>query len=241
MNEQAITVIDNNPLAIIANGVDKGFDANQLAKLVDLYERVEAINSKRAYQEAMQSCQADLQSVVTDSQNKHTGSTYVDLGTLIHKIKPVYTKWGFSLSFFEQPTEKPGWIRCCVDVMHNRGWRETKWIDLPADGTGASGGRSSMNPVQGVGSTHTYARRYLTYDVFNIIVADTDLDGNLQEPTLNDEQVKLIERLLLESETDRKKFFEWAGCERVEDMLQKRFVNARDMLNKKIAKARAAK
>lgn len=238
MNEIEVKPVENNPLAIIASGVEKGFAADQLAKLVDLYERVEGINAKKAYQQAMQACQAEMQTVVKDMTNKHTNSRYVDLGTLVHKIKPVYTKHGFSLSFGEAVCDKPSVIRSVVDVMHTGGWRETKWCDLPVDGSGSQGGRSGMNAVQGVGSTHTYARRYLIYDVFNLVIADSDLDGNSIEPTLNDEQRETLERLLLEAEQDIPKFLAWAGVDEVAKIEQRKFPNARDFLQRKIAKAK---
>lgn len=240
---RAIASVENNPLAIIANAVEKGFDADQLGKLVDMHERIEAMNAKRAYQESMTACQQELQTIVKTAANTHTKSSYAELGNLIHQIKPIYTRHGFSFSFSQMGIAPPkdGWMRIVCDVMHNRGHREQKWLDLPIDGAGAKGGATAMNAVQGVGSTFTYGQRYLTMKIFNLSLSNEDLDGNLPEPALNDEQRRMIEKLLLESEQDMVTFLKWAQVEKVADMPQRLYVNARDHLNAKIKAKQAEK
>lgn len=171
--------IENNPLAIIANAVEKGMDADQLAKLVDLHERIEKMNAGRAYQEAMKACQSEMPRILKDRENPHARSKYADLGNLISQIEPIYTKHGFSISFYEGESNKPEWMRVMCDIMHERGHREVKWLDLPYDGRGSQGGKSSMNAVQAVGSTKSYGRRYLLGDIFNLAITSEDTDGHL--------------------------------------------------------------
>ena len=234
-----MTRVDNNPLAVIANAVEKGMDADQLGKLVDLHERIEKMNSLRAYQESMCACQADMQSIVKEAENKHTKSKYALLEHIVHAIKPIYTKHGFSLSFHQGELTRDGWMRILADVMHTRGHREVKFLDLPIDGTGAKGGNSAMNAVQGVGSTTTYGKRYLTCEIFNLVVAGMDLDGNNNEPTLTQEQIDLIEKMMDEAEADKAKFLAWAAISRVADLPQAKFPTARGFLQDKIDKLRA--
>ena len=228
-----------DPLGLIAMAIEKGMDPDRMTKLYDLHERHEKDKSLKAYQRAMNACQEEMPAILKDKQNLHTKSKYPDLGAIIHKIKPVYTKHGFSLSFHEGETPKAGFLRCICDVMHVDGHREMKWMDLPIDGTGAKGGATAMNPLQGVGSTHTYGERYLTCKIFNLPVAETDLDGN-NGATISDESVQWADQALNDCRADRGKFFKWAGVSSLEEITQAKWPVVRDMLSKKLKDAEAA-
>jgi hypothetical protein len=185
-------------LATIDAAIEKGCDAEQLGKLLDVYERYQRNEALRAYQEAMCACQAEIPLVLTDAENKHTKSRYRTLGTLIHKIKPIITKHGFSLSFHQGDMQTPreGWVRIVCDSMHKAGHREVKFLDLPIDGQGAKGGATAMNGNQGVGSTTSYGERYLTCKIFLVPIADDDLDGNLPTDLIDEDQIAEINDLL---------------------------------------------
>lgn len=56
--------------------------------------------------------------------------------------------------------------------------------DFPLYKAGAKG-NDNKTAIQATGSTFSYARRYLTYLIFNLTVADEDTDGNGTEPTFS--------------------------------------------------------
>lgn len=165
-------------LSIIANAVSRGMGADELGKLVDLHERIEKMRAQREYQQAMTACQHEMPAIFKDKENPHTRSRYADLGSLLRQIGPIYTKHGFSLSFSDGPPPREGWIQIVCDIMHEGGHREVKTRSLPLDGVGSQGGRSAMSPVQSIGSTLSYGRRYLVGDIFNLAITSEDNDGN---------------------------------------------------------------
>lgn len=166
-----------NPLMLLHLAVEKGMDPAQLKALVDLHEQWRAARANEAFSASMNACQAEMPTAVRDARNEHTKSTYIRLETINHVAKPIYTKHGFALSFAEADSSVTGFKRTICDVRHIAGHRERYHIDLPIDGTGAKGGASSMNAVQGCISTGSYGLRVLVCRIFNITVADTDLDG----------------------------------------------------------------
>lgn len=174
-----------NPLMLMQQAIDRGVDPAALKQLVDLQEQWRSARAKEAFAVAMNAVQIEMPCIVRDAENKHTQSRYVLLETLIHQVRPVYTKHGFSLSFSEGESKIGGWHRHICLVRHIDGHSESHYIDLPVDGVGAKGGKSSMNEVQGAISAGTYGQRILTCRVFNIVIADSDLDGAAPNPPAN--------------------------------------------------------
>ena len=62
-------------------------------------------------------------------------------------------------------------------LSHERGYKRTFHIDMPADGKGAQG-RDVMTRTHATGSAVSYGRRYLLLMIFNIAVGGEDDDGN---------------------------------------------------------------
>lgn len=166
-----------NPLTLIARAVERGMDPMQLKALIDLQHQWEAGLARKAYAQAMVECQSEMPCIVRDGWNDHTKSRFARLETISQQAKPIYQQHGFALEFSEGEASKAGYKRIVCKVIHRDGHSEQKWIEFPIDGTGAKGGKSSMNEVQGCVSTDTYGKRVLTCNVFNITIADTDLDG----------------------------------------------------------------
>lgn len=226
-----------NPMEVIQRAIDSNVDAANLERLIAMYERIEKMNAERAYNASMRDCQAELFNVVHDSKNTHNNSTFAELSTVITRLKPIWTHHGFAISFYEGEPMKKEWIRVCADVMHVGGHTKLHYIELPVDGQGSQGSRSGMNPVQGVGSSHSYARRYLIFDIFNLSHSERDLDGVGVEVTVNDDQAEWIHKMLNETGADVEGFMRWAGVAKVEELPQARFVDAKRLLLKKKEKA----
>lgn len=177
---------DLTPLMLIQRAVEQGTDPAQLKALIDLQEQWRAARAKEAFAAAMTAVQAEMPCVVRDARNEQTKSTYVRLETITHRAKPILTANGFSLSFSEDQSDKADFKRIVCLVRHSQGHSERHWIDLPLDGKGAKGNPiGQMNPVQAAISTGSYGQRVLTCRIFNITVADTDLDGEVPNPPAN--------------------------------------------------------
>ncbi len=203
----------SNPLTLLQAMVDKGVDPQALRQMMDLSERWEANQSRKAFQLAMTNAQRDMQAVVKDKENKHTHSMYAALESVQEMARPVYTRHGFSLSFGQEPPPKEGWLRFVCTVRHQDGHSERFQGDYPQDGFGAKGG-ANMNAVQGVVSSGSYMQRDMLRLIFNLTIAGADQDGNLIAVRVGPEEIKALNGLLEDCRNaglavDHAKFLKW--------------------------------
>lgn len=207
--------VRTDPETLLANWVNSG---RSLAEAKELFDLVNAVRKERAiaaYHRDMLAAQAEMPVVVHDSKNAFLKASYVKLEGIQAVCKPIYTKHGFALSWGEEPGAEPGLVRIVCDVLHREGHSKRHQGDYPIDGTGAKGG-SNMNPLQGRVSSNTYAQRDMLRSIFNITIADKDLDGNKPTPTLSEGQIGEIHAIIDKIEAaglkhDHKKFLEFWG------------------------------
>jgi hypothetical protein len=75
-------------------------------------------------------------------------------------------------------------MRITCTVAHDAGYFEENYLDAPVSTTGSQGGRMAITPVQAIGSTITYLRRYLLGMCWNAVLADDDDDGEGFRPAV---------------------------------------------------------
>lgn len=195
MANQEVLTLEAPPadavLAIIAQASrDPQVDVAKLQILLEMRERVMAKEAETAFAQSMRLAQSEMVPVVRDAQNNHTQSRYARLETVDAGIRPVYTKFGFSLTFDAPESEADGVTVCC-SVLHDRGHVKPYRLKGALDTTGAKG-TSNKTDIQGLGSALTYLRRYLTLMIFNVVVVNEDNDGNGSEKLLNEQQANSI-------------------------------------------------
>ncbi len=177
----------SNPLTLLQSMIERGADPDALKKMMDLSERWRANQAAEAFWSAFNAAQAEMPAIFKSKKGQH--GNYAPFEQLNADIRPIYTKHGFSMSFTEEPGAREGYIRICCDVGHREGHVKRYMGDYPLDGEGAKGGRAGMNAVQATGSTHSYAKRYLAKDIWNLAESDEDNDG---ETYLSSGQVMAI-------------------------------------------------
>lgn len=167
-------IVGLSPLVQAAMSAD--FDPEKLEKMLDIQERWEENEAKKEYAKDMALCQKHMQPIAKNANNDQTSSRYAKHEAICIQIKPIYTKYGFSLSFHEGKAGTDNMVRILCDVNHRKGWSKQYYVDLPMDTTGIKG---SVNKTQihGKASTFSYGRRYLTLMIFDLATFDDD-DGN---------------------------------------------------------------
>lgn len=183
------------PLQLYQMALEKGLDPDKLGKLLDLHERIMSQRAEEAFDLAMNAVQGEVPAVIHDAKNQQTGSTYAMLDTVQRAVKPVYIKHGFSLSWSEGEINANGLHEIIMTVRHVGGHTERHRGWYPVDGEGPKGGRT-MNTLQGTVSAHTYAQRDMMRQLFNIVLAGQDTDGNATNGGLTDDQTATINNLL---------------------------------------------
>lgn len=156
---------------------DPNASVEKIERLMALWERGEAKKAESAFNAAMSDAQADMRPIAADATNPQTHSRYASYGALDAKLRPIYTKHGFGLSFDTGEGAPQEWIRVVCHVTHRGGHSRTYHADMPADGKGAKGG-DVMTKTHAVGSAMSYGMRYLLKMIFNVAVGEDDDDGN---------------------------------------------------------------
>lgn len=193
--EQQSLMRSDNPtvLEVIRElAVDPRVDVEKLGALMQLQERAEAKNAEREFNAAFARLQPQLPRI------KKNGA--IDLGRgkpiqfaryedIDFAIRPLLTAEGFSLSFSSIPT--PAGVIMTGTLAHILGHARSSQMQLPAD---AGPGR---NALQAIGSARSYGKRYLVFDLLNIITEGAD-DNAQAVGWVTDQQADSIMSMLEE-------------------------------------------
>lgn len=165
--------------------MDPDVPIERLERMMDIKDRHDASirderkrEAERAFNSAMAKAQAAMPTVAKSKKNDHTRSTYADLSDIEEQAMPVAYRHGFSVSFNPGGVDERGNLLVNWTVMHEDGHTKAGQAGFPLDGAGAQG-KTNKTGIQAMGSTMTYARRYLICNLFNI-ATDDDTDGNGQ-------------------------------------------------------------
>jgi hypothetical protein len=190
-------------IQIIASAArDPNVDIEKMERLWTMHERMRNRAAEEAFNDAMNKAQGEMGRVSADAVNPQTKSLYATYGKLDAKIRPIYTRHGFSISFNEGEGAPEGHARILAYVSHSAGHTRTYKMDMPADGKGAKGG-DVMTKTHATGSAHSYGRRYLLKDIFNIAIGEEDRDGNDDDP--GDKPLSELDRLKQQGNADAQK------------------------------------
>lgn len=151
---------------------DQSVDVAKLQALLDMQERVLLAEAKHAFNDAMALMAHAIEPVKRNAQNPQYNSYYATLSALDAAIRPHYTTHGFSVRFLSE--DAPGAVRVTCIVARGK-YDERQTLTAPVD-------RGARNPVQAIGSTVSYLRRYLLGNAFNITFADNDGQGGGKPP-----------------------------------------------------------
>jgi len=155
---------------------DPAVDVRKLETLLRMQRELQADEAKRAYHRAMTAAQAAMVQIVRDTPNEHLHTKYASLEAVDTVIRPIYTGHGFTLSFDSEPLDGDR-IRVWCEVTHIEGHTRAYSLDAPPDTAGPKGA-ANKTPIQGIASSVSYLRRYLTTMIFNIVTKGEDQDGN---------------------------------------------------------------
>jgi hypothetical protein len=113
---------------------------------------------------ALVAAQADFGGIGKTQENKHFGSKYADLASVLNAVRPVLTKHGLAL--VQVVSENEAGTTLVTKLLHETGELESV-MPLAIDG---------LNSQQ-VGSVLTYQRRYSALAICGVHPEDDDDDG----------------------------------------------------------------
>ena len=193
---------------------DPSIDPARIGALMDLQIRAEERNAEKEFNAAFSRLQPKMPRITkkgTIDMGAKGSMKFARYEDLDQAIKPLYTAEGFSLSFVSDATDKG--ILLIAVLKHSAGHEQRSRMQLPAD---AGAGR---NALQALGSSLSYAKRYLTCDIFNIVTVGQDDDGN-KLSFLTEDKIQNIEVLMNEvglTPEARSKLMEMFGIKTLSD------------------------
>jgi len=191
-----------SPLTAAAELVkaDGNMDVGKLKELLDLQERWDATQAKKAYVQAMSDFKANPPEILKDKTVNYgtTGYKHASLHNVTTKINTELSKHGLTAAWVT--SQDNGSVKVTCRITHIMGHSEETCLSAPPDATG------SKNIIQAIGSTVTYLQRYTLLALTGLATHDQDDDGagaakSTNKPTKKEVQNRIVEQAFFEFET----------------------------------------
>jgi len=181
---RAITA-DKTPLQLLDKAMNKGVDTEQLRQFMDLQERWEKNEARKAYNEAIAAFKQNPPVVIKDMLNKQYGSNYSSLANLVNTVNSALSPHGLNAHW--EYGQDSDFIHVTCVLSHFLGHSEKVTLSGPPDESGAK------NKIQQIKSTTTYLKAATFEAVTGIasIDANADDDGNTTGKPIIDKKVLL--------------------------------------------------
>lgn len=225
--DQGTALVALTPMDMLDKAVASGASVEVLGKLMDLQERWEKNQARKAFDDAVANAKAEIVPVVRNRKG-HNSKSYADFAAIARAVDPIITKHGLSYRFRTEQTER---INVTCVLSHRAGHFEETTLTGPADTTG------NKNAIQAIGSTLTYLQRYSLVQMLGIAAADDD-DGKAggAGASVTDEQADTIRDLVIKSKMEIVAFLKWAKAPSIADITAADFDDVVASLNARIAK-----
>lgn len=174
------------PMELLQVAVSQGADIDKLAKLMDLQERWEKNEARKAFVQAMNQFKSDLPDIL---KNRHVrfqtskGVTEYDHATIdqvCDALIPALSK--YNLHHRWKVAQDNGKIRVTCVITHEMGHSEETTMEASPDDSGGK------NAIQAISSSTTYLERYTFLAGTGTAAKGTDTDGIIAEPMPGEDQ-----------------------------------------------------
>lgn len=204
------------PMDMLQMALQQNADIDKLQKLMDLQDRWEKSEAKKAFLSAKSEFKGNMPKVYKDKYNKQYDSYYTSIGHLVNTVDAFLSPCGLSA---EWKFDQSAGIKVTCTLTHRLGHSESVSLSGPLDTSG------SKNSLQQIKSTVTYLK-LATFEAVTGVASindDSDDDGNGSVDNITEKQVADIEALLVETKKPdkelseyRKEFCAWLGADTLE-------------------------
>lgn len=194
------------PMELLQMAVTKGVDIEQLQKLMDLQERWEANEARKAFVVAMSAFKMDppeifkTKLVSFQTEKGVTSYKHAPLDHVANQISEAMSKQGLS---FRWSTEQTDLIAVTCIITHIQGHSESVTLRAGSDLSG------KKNAIQAIGSTVTYLQRYTLLAATGLATQDqVDDDGAGSDPAalVTPADLVTLRKMIAETGTDEAQF-----------------------------------
>jgi hypothetical protein len=225
LTPQVETLPAINPMQMLGAAIERGMSVADLGPLMDLVERHEANQARKAFMTAMAEFQAMCPTINKTGEESKGRYKWPELDEVLRTIRPLMEKCGLSVRFDTELTGDTVITATCF-VMHKDGHTQSNKFAAPIDQTKSAAGHYIMNITQQAGSARSYAKRYALMDALNLVGSEIDDDGAGITPLLTDKQVITLREHTEALGGNESKFAESLGADCLENVAASRWPQA---------------
>jgi hypothetical protein len=243
---QNVEVIDapkNNaltPMDMLDRAIATGAGIDVLSKLMELNERWDRNQARKAFDQAMAEAKAEIPVILKNrtvdftSAKGRTNYRHEDFAEIARTVDPILSKHGLSYRFrTTSAANEPVTVTCIVS--HRLGHFEENTLSAGRDDSG------NKNGIQAIGSTQTYLQRYTLKAALGLAASTDDDAAKAETGTLTPERVTALQTLIDDAGVDIAKVCAFMKVDALADIDAKDFPKAVDAIGRYKAKVAAAK
>jgi hypothetical protein len=209
------------------------FDVAKLDRLLDVKERWEKTEARKAFDAALSAAKAEIKPIVKrrkvdfTSQKGRTNYQYEDFALIAEDVDPILGKYGLSYRHRAKQEGKKLHVTCILS--HRDGHCEETTLAADNDESG------NKNSIQAIGSTATYLQRYTLKLALGLSAAkDDDANGaGHGVETISEKQIADLKALAEEVGANKDQFLKYFGIAQLADLPVSKYASAIAALNKK--------
>lgn len=178
VQEQRLPVV--TPMEMVQQAVTSGAGLDVVSKLMDLQERWEASQGRKAFDNAVAEAKGEIPPIVKDRKVAYNQTNYSheSLGQIASIVDPILNRHG--LSYRYKASQEGGRVSVTCVLSHRDGYSEETTLSAGADDSG------KKNSIQAIGSTTTYLQRYTLKLALGLATTEKDDDGaSSDEPAIS--------------------------------------------------------
>lgn len=195
---------------VIQYALQNNAGVEKLEKMMELHERYEKNEAKKAYHAAMTAFKADPPKIEKDAhvnfttQKGRTEYNHATLANVTSTINKALSNHGLSAAWETDQAEAGISVTC--KITHVLGHSESTKLTAGADNSGGK------NAIQSIGSTVTYLQRYTLLALTGLATHEQDNDGaGSGVEFITEEQIETLNKLIESTGTDLGKFLSFMG------------------------------
>lgn len=169
--KQEVNPLAGTPAYMLQLAVEQGADLDKLEKLMQLKERWDAAEAKKAFVAAKSGFRSECPAIDRTMQGHN--SKYAGLADALEQIKALMGKYGLSHDW--KTTQDGPAITVECTLTHIQGHSESTRLTAGPDASG------NKNSIQAIGSTVSYLERYTLFAILGLSSKEQDDDGNGSE------------------------------------------------------------
>lgn len=161
------------PMSMIQMAVQQGADIEKLQKLMDLQERWEKNEARKAFNGAFAAFKTEAVRVIKNkavTAGPLSGKSYAELFSVVDAVTPALSEHGLTAAWSITKDDKD-WIEVTCQLKHVLGHSEAVSMGGPPDTGGAK------SAIQARASTISYLQRYTLKAICGVAERDDDKNG----------------------------------------------------------------